>query len=149
MPDNLSTVRLALPLMAAGQAQKEVTHNEALALIDGCVAPLVEAVGLAVPPAAPQPGQQWIVGAAPGGVWTGQTGTLAWWSGAGWRFVALLIGAEVTERGGLRRWRRHPGGWAPPASIAAISGGDVVDSQCRAQLGAVIAALAQAGLLSG
>ena len=28
------TSRLQLPLMAAGQAQKEVTHNEALLLID-------------------------------------------------------------------------------------------------------------------
>ncbi|MGL4312420.1 MAG: DUF2793 domain-containing protein, partial [Sphingomonas sp.] len=29
-----TTSRLALPLLAAGQAQKEMFHNEALALID-------------------------------------------------------------------------------------------------------------------
>ena len=29
-----STARLALPLIAPGQAQKEVSHNEALAALD-------------------------------------------------------------------------------------------------------------------
>ncbi len=29
-----TTARLGLPLLATGQAQKETTHNEALALID-------------------------------------------------------------------------------------------------------------------
>jgi hypothetical protein len=31
------TPHLALPLMAAAQAQKHVTHNEALRLLDGLV----------------------------------------------------------------------------------------------------------------
>lgn len=149
MPDSLSTVRLALPLMAAGQAQKEVTHNEALALIDGCIAPLVEAVELTAPPAEPVAGQQWIVGPAAEGAWSGEDGKLAWWSGAGWRFVALPPGAQVTERSGLRQWRQTAGGWTAPASVAAPSGGGLIDSECRTQLAAVIAALVAAGLLSG
>jgi len=39
MTDLPSTPRLALPLLAVAQAQKEVTHNEALALLDLLVQP--------------------------------------------------------------------------------------------------------------
>ena len=38
------TDRLLLPLLATAQAQKEVTHNEALTLVDLLLAPVVEAV---------------------------------------------------------------------------------------------------------
>ncbi|MFX4817188.1 DUF2793 domain-containing protein, partial [Acinetobacter baumannii] len=57
-----TTSRLALPLLAAGQAQKEMFHNEALALIDLALAAAVESVGLNTPPATPEDGQCWIVG---------------------------------------------------------------------------------------
>ena len=42
------TDRFALPLLAAAQAQKEVTHNEALARVDALLHAVVVAVGLAV-----------------------------------------------------------------------------------------------------
>ena len=65
------SARLGLPLLAPGQAQKELWHNEALALLDIAVQAVVEEVGRDAPPGAPQPGQCWIVGAAPTGDWTG------------------------------------------------------------------------------
>lgn len=104
---------------------------------------------MTAPPAEPVAGQQWIVGPAAEGAWSGEDGRLAWWSGAGWRFVALPPGAQVTERSGLRQWRQTAGGWTAPASVAAPSGGGLIDSECRTQLAAVIAALVAAGLLSG
>ncbi|WP_312846581.1 hypothetical protein [Sphingopyxis sp. PET50] len=49
MTDLPSTARLALPLLAMAQAQKEVTHNEALTLLDLLVQPVVEAGPQATP----------------------------------------------------------------------------------------------------
>ena len=51
--------RLALPLIAPSQAQKHVTHNEALALLDILVQLAVEEVQATTPPSAPQEGQVW------------------------------------------------------------------------------------------
>jgi len=66
-----TSVRTGLPLLQPGQAQKEMVHNEALALIDLLLQPSVVTVGLNVPPATPAPGACWIVGAAPTGDWGG------------------------------------------------------------------------------
>lgn len=148
MADTGLTTRLGLPLLAAGQAQKEVTHNEALALIDGAIAPLVEAVGINAAPVSPSDGGQWIVGSTPSGAWLGASGALATWTAGGWRFVQLPIGAVVTERTGMGRWRRLAEGWTAPAAVDAASGGMTVDSECRSQLSALIAALSAQGLLS-
>lgn len=60
-----TSVRLGLPLLQTGQAQKEMTHNEALTLLDFAVQPVVEAVGVDTPPAAPAPGACWVVGPTP------------------------------------------------------------------------------------
>ena len=87
MSDGSTSARLGLPLLAPGQAQKEMTHNEALAAIDLALAASVRAVGLDAPPLSPTPGESWIVGASPTGAWAGQAGALAGWTAGGWRFV--------------------------------------------------------------
>jgi hypothetical protein len=56
-----ATPRLALPLIAAGQAQKDVTHNEAVLALDRLVALVVVSRSLTAPPTAPQPGFSHIV----------------------------------------------------------------------------------------
>ncbi|MEH3123000.1 MAG: DUF2793 domain-containing protein [Sphingomonas phyllosphaerae] len=89
------SARLALPLLAAGQAQKELWHNEALALLDIAVQASVEEIGRDAPPASPQPGQCWIVGTAPSGAWSGQAGAIAGWTAGGWRFVAPRAGLRA------------------------------------------------------
>lgn len=92
-----TTSRHGLPLLQAGQAQKEVTHNEALVLLDLLTHPAVEGV-LAVPPSAPQAGEGWIVGAAATGEWAGQTGSLAFRTSGGWRFLAARAGLLVWDK---------------------------------------------------
>ena len=59
-----STPRHQLPYLAVGQAQKEITHNQALVRIDALLQPLVEAE-LSAPPASlaeSQAGKCWLVG---------------------------------------------------------------------------------------
>ena len=50
------TIRHELPLLSFGQAQREVTHNEALLLVDRLLHLVALSRSLAIPPAAPAPG---------------------------------------------------------------------------------------------
>lgn len=59
-----TSARLGLPLLQPGQAQKELSHNEALIVLEMLVQPCVEALGLETPPSDPEPGQCWVVGSA-------------------------------------------------------------------------------------
>ena len=105
-----TTPRLAMPLLQAGQAQKEMTHNEALALLDLAVQGAVIGVGETVPPAAPQQGQCWILGAQPEGLWIGHADAVAGWTSGGWRFLS--------PRDGMRFWV------SATAGFASFSGGE-------------------------
>lgn len=82
------TPHLGLPLLAAAQAQKHVTHNEALFALDTLVQLACRDRDLATPPAAPGEGDRYIVAASPSGSWTGHAGQIATWQDGLWRFVA-------------------------------------------------------------
>ena len=163
----LQTDRLALPLLAAAQAQKEVTHNEALMLLDATVQPVVVAVAPATVPASPSIGQCWIVGTAATGAWAGQDAALAVWTSGGWRFVAPFAGMHVYSLADDAPVRRTSGGWATGAltgvalsvggqqvvgarraAIADPSSGTTVDAQARTAIGAILAALRGHGLIA-
>ena len=118
------TMRFAMPLLDAAQAQKHVTVNEALVRADVLGAGRVEARDLTVPPGAPVDGQAWIVAAGATGEWAGHDGELALFLNGGWAFVvpwdgaSFWIGSErarVTWTGGT--WvGGHAGGTAGGAS---------------------------------
>lgn len=148
MPAGETSARFDLPLLAAGQAQKEVTHNEALSLIDLALCPVVEAVGPNSPPSAPTEGQAWIVGPLPSGTWLGAANALAGWTSGGWRFVQLPVGAWVTIRSNGLKWRRNPTAWVSSPIAPSVTGGAIIDSECRAALSAVIDALIGHGLIA-
>lgn len=147
MTDMPTTPRLALPLLAVAQARKEVTHNEALILLDALVHAAVVAGPLADPPADPAEGQCWIVGLAPAGVWTGQATAIALWTAGGWRFAAPREGMQVTRLSDGSRLRFDGSLWAEPAAIAAPAGGSTIDSEARSAITALILHLEAQGLL--
>ncbi|NEY92116.1 DUF2793 domain-containing protein [Tabrizicola oligotrophica] len=93
MPD-LSPI-LSLPLMQASQAQKHVTHNEAVMQLDLLVQLTVTDRTRTAPPASPVEGQRHIVAAAPTGAWAGQADKIALWLDGLWQFVAPVIGWRV------------------------------------------------------
>ena len=161
-----STDRLALPLLAAGQAQKELTHNEAVVRLDALVMAAIESVGLSEPPPAPVAGQCWIVGTAPVGAWQGQAGSIACWTSGGWRFTAAHDGMVAWSRADAMDVRFVDGEWHKgklsghtitldgktvvrnrQAAIAAPSGGAVVDQEARASITSILLALRQHGLI--
>ncbi|MBB4041398.1 hypothetical protein GGR34_003075 [Microvirga flocculans] len=81
-----STSHLDLPLLAAAQAQKHVTHNEALAALDALVQLAVKERGRISPPASPEEGARFLVGAAATGAFAGQEGKIALFDLGTWRF---------------------------------------------------------------
>jgi hypothetical protein len=162
------SARWGLPFLAAGQAQKEWTHNEALALIDLGLEPAVEALDRNDPPADPAEGQGWIVGPAPTGAWTGRATALAGWTSGGWRFLAPRPGMAVwvLDQAVPARWtgtawiagelraRRLlvdgvPVVGAQQPAIAVPAGGTVQDQEARVALGTVLATLRAHGLIAG
>jgi hypothetical protein len=56
----VDTTRLRLPLLSAGQAQKELTHNEALLLLDAVSHACCEGGPTAVPPQSPESGRAYM-----------------------------------------------------------------------------------------
>ena len=86
MPDQ--TPNLALPFIMPAQAQKHVTHNEAIERLDMIVQLTLEASDAVTPPAQALEGQAWALAASPGGDWAGQGGQIATWRGGGWLYVA-------------------------------------------------------------
>lgn len=68
------TTNHLLPYILAAQAQKHVTHNEALRTLDALVQLAVVDRDLDTPPAAPDEGARYIVGASPTGEWAGHQG---------------------------------------------------------------------------
>jgi hypothetical protein len=86
------TPLLHLPLLEAAQAQKHVTHNEALLLLDGLVHLSVASRAASSPPTGTAEGTRHLVAASPGGAWAGQAGKLALAQGGGWVFLTPSTG---------------------------------------------------------
>ncbi len=145
------TARLALPMLAVAQAQKEITHNEALARIDIVTQPVVEAVGLSTVPTAPLEGQCWIVGSAPAGAWAGRAGALAGWTGGGWRFITPFEGMSAWSVADKGLVRREGSGWRIAGRQAAITnptGGATIDTEARNAIARILVSLRACGLIS-
>lgn len=146
MDEYLQSARWKLPLLAIGQLQKEVTHNEALALVDALIAPVVVASGVNDPPSAPLVGQMWLVGTSPTGAWIGHALHLACWTSGGWRMIAPRSGMTVRVESGATL-RFDDTAWLYPGKVMAPVGGGVVDSEARAAISGLIAALQSHGWL--
>lgn len=149
MPDPVSfdpaTPRFLLPLLYAGQAQKEVFVNETHALADALLHAAIEGVAT-TPPATPIEGSGWLVGTSPTGDWAGQAGKLAFRQGGNWLFILPRDGMRVLDRSsGQERFYR--GFWQVPAAPATPSGGSTVDSQARIAIAELIDVLRASGIL--
>ena len=92
------SARLALPYLQPAQAQKHVTHNEALARLDVLVQLGVEGFDAQTPPADPPEGAVWGLGPAPTGAWDGQAGALAAFVDGGWLFFAPAAGWRAWDK---------------------------------------------------
>lgn len=89
------TANLELPFIMPSQAQKHVTHNEALRKLDVAVQLSLVAIR-PQPPASADEGDCFAIAAPATGVWTGRDGRVAVWQDGAW--------AYLHPRAGWRAW---------------------------------------------
>jgi len=82
------TATLGLPYILGSQAQKHVTHNEALDALDVLVQLTVLDRHLPEPPSEPEEGDRYIVASPATGDWLGREGEIAARQGGVWSFLA-------------------------------------------------------------
>jgi hypothetical protein len=83
-----ATANLGLPFIEAAQAQKHVTHNEALRILDAAIQIAVADRNRNAPPADPAEGARHIVAAGATGAWSGHDDAIASWQDGAWAFLA-------------------------------------------------------------
>ncbi|WP_457649649.1 DUF2793 domain-containing protein [Profundibacter sp.] len=80
----MNSPNLALPFLAASQAQKHVTVNDALTRLDGLVQLSVKDRNLTAPPVSPTEGDRYIVATNGSGAWAGWDGDVVLFTGGAW-----------------------------------------------------------------
>ncbi|HYM99972.1 MAG TPA: DUF2793 domain-containing protein, partial [Aestuariivirgaceae bacterium] len=86
------STNLSLPYIAASQAQKHVTHNEALIKLDALVQLSAVTRTLAAPPAEPDDGARYLIASPASGDWQGRDGDIAAYQDQAWNFFIPKIG---------------------------------------------------------
>ena len=161
------TARFQIPLLAAGQAQKEFFHNEALERISMLLCPVVEAGPQAAPPPNPAIGACYLIATGGTGAWAGRDGAVACFTAGGWRFVMPIEGLSLLERSSGETFQWRSGAWEAgiararelqigghvvvrgrQPAIADPAGGSVIDGECRAAVAAILDALRAHGLIA-
>lgn len=158
-----TTTRYGLPQLQAGQAQKEITHNEAVGRIDALLHLVVESRHSAVP--ALETGTAWIVATSATGAFADQFGQIAVCDDGGWSVIAPRDGCIAFVRDesvfihfAAGMWRD---GWTVPSvsvggrallggpivGVAAPTGGSVIDSEARGAVVQLLTALRGLGLI--
>ncbi|MFL4469283.1 DUF2793 domain-containing protein [Tateyamaria armeniaca] len=105
---------LSLPYIQPSQAQKHVTHNEALRQLDAIVQLAVISAELTAPPTTPDEGDRYIVAGGASGAWSGQDNAVAVWADNAWTFHAPLTGWRADVQGTGTVVRFDGSDWAVP-----------------------------------
>jgi hypothetical protein len=116
------TPRLKLPAIEAAQAQKHVTHNEALALLDAFVQLAVESRTLAAPPSSPTEGDGYIVATGASGSWSGWDLAIAVFSGGAWMKLVPPAGTRAFVKNERVTLTYSDGVWRDGVALTAHGG---------------------------
>jgi hypothetical protein len=141
-----TTRHLGLPLLFAGQAQKEFFINHAFGIIDSVARRSIKA-SLASPPQTALDGEYYRIVAPAVGEWQGKDDQLALRIGGAWHYVAPAIGSMTYDET-LGQCLHFDGAWRSATLPAAANGGTAIDIEARALLAQVIDALAKLGLVA-
>jgi len=97
---------LNLPYIAPAQAQKHITHNEALRALDAIVQLSLLSKSTSTPPASPIEGTRFFVAATATGDWAGQEGKIAAFQDGAWAFYLPQSGwqAWIEDENSLQIW---------------------------------------------
>lgn len=140
------TARHALPYLYPSQAHKEVTHNEALSRIDILISPVVQGVADSPQGLTPQPGQCWLISAAPLEAWAGCAHHVAGWTASGWQIVPPFEGMQAFDQSDHIMQYFYRGSWRSFAAPQSPMGGSIIDTEARAAIAVIIERLTDTGL---
>jgi hypothetical protein len=100
------TPNLGLPYIMAAQAQKHVTHNEAIRTLDALVHLTVIDRDTTAPPISPADGDRYIAAAGSTGLWAGHDLQIAAFQDGAWAFFPARPGwrAWIVAESVLRAW---------------------------------------------
>ncbi|MEL6875765.1 MAG: DUF2793 domain-containing protein, partial [Pseudomonadota bacterium] len=73
------SARFQLPLLSAGQAHKELFHNEAITLVDFLISPVVQGSADNPDLLSPENGQCWLVASGATSDWEDHQHSIAAW----------------------------------------------------------------------
>jgi hypothetical protein len=111
------TPRLSLPFIMPGQAQKHITHNEALQALDALVQPAVESRTLTSPPVVPLEGESYLVPPGASGDWAGHTDEVASYQSGAWLFLDPAPGWQLFCKADQSQLVFDAGAWLVLASL--------------------------------
>lgn len=81
-----TSVNLGIPYVASSQSQPEVTHNDAINLIQALFSGAIS-IGSNSPPGSPSEGDVYVIGSSPTGAWANRANCITMYVGGAWVFV--------------------------------------------------------------
>ncbi len=110
---------LQLPYIMPSQAQKHVTHNEAIRALDALVQLAVIDRDLSAPPGSPADGARYLVASGGSSAWSGKDGQVAAWQDGAWAFLQPRTGwlAWLVDEARLLRFDGAAWGDAAVSSV--------------------------------
>jgi hypothetical protein len=123
-----NTTNLALPLMAAAQSQKDVTHNDALLGLDAIVQLSVKNTTLTAPPGSPADGDRHLIASGATGAWLGKDLNVAMYSSGTWLFFAPRPGWRLWDETGLRLLIWQTSSWTALPVVASDAAFSLFDN---------------------
>lgn len=161
------SARIGMPFLSPGQAQKEISHNEALILLDFLIHGCCAGAPSNAPPQLREVGLTYLCGPLPTGEWSGHPNSIACWGDSGWRFIDPVEGFGLLDRFSEQYWRFRSGQWfqglmnvtelrvngvkvvgAKQPAISAPAGGNVIDTEARNVLHQLLTAMRSHGLIA-
>jgi hypothetical protein len=109
--------RLTLPFIQPAQAQKHVSHNEALRRLDTVVQLTFDTIGATTPPATPSDGETHAVGTGATGDWAGADRAIATWLDSAWTFQTPQEGWLATVVGSTDIHVHDGTDWTPATAV--------------------------------
>ncbi|MDG1286751.1 MAG: DUF2793 domain-containing protein [Rickettsiales bacterium] len=116
------TSKLQLPYILTAQAQKEVTHNDALNLLDIFTRPTVLERDKNTPPVSPTAGDCYVVGDTPTDAFIDHAQAIACYTVNGWVFAPAFKWLDVVNAADQMRYVFDGSAWVPFGLIIQDSG---------------------------
>lgn len=139
-----ATPNIGLPLLIAGQSQKEFFVNQALGVLDA-LAPQAVVASASAPPASPAESDCYRVTAPATQEWAGCVDHIAVRLGGSWHLVPPQNGMRLFDRE-ANHSLFFDSGWRIGTVPTVAAGGTVVDAEARAALLQLTDALRDLGL---